>query len=232
MYWINFLHIYQPIDQSKEILKKVTQESYRPLFRGLLEIPDIKINLNISGALTELLAKNGFEDVIENIKKLAETGRLEFAESGMYHPFLPLLGEEEAKRQIVKNRNTNKKYFGEVYRPVCFFPPEMAYSRKVGEFISEMGYKFVILDGLSYLGGDKEPPSDRLFTIKNTNKLIPIFRERRVSNCLMSALVRNRKDFISLIKDEIKEKKYLCTAMDGETFGHHRIGLEKSLFDI
>ena len=56
MYWINFLHIYQPADQTKEILERVANESYRPLFKGLLQLKNIKINLNINGALTETLA--------------------------------------------------------------------------------------------------------------------------------------------------------------------------------
>lgn len=112
MRWINFLHIYQPADQSNDILEKVTNESYRPLFRGLLEIPKMKININISGALTELLYKKGYRDVIDNIRELSETGRLEFTESAKYHSLLPFLKKDEVLRQIEKNRRTNQRYFG------------------------------------------------------------------------------------------------------------------------
>lgn len=88
MYWINFLHIYQPSDQSKEILEKVANESYRPLFKGFLKIKKCKLNLNINGALTEILFKLGYRDILRNIKELAETNRLEFTESAKYHPLL------------------------------------------------------------------------------------------------------------------------------------------------
>ena len=111
MYWINFLHIYQPYEQSKEILDAVANESYRPLFKGLLNIPDIKINLNINGSLTELLAKNGHQDIIENIKTLANQGKLEFTESAKYHPLLPFLKKQEIARQIRSNHQTNKTRF-------------------------------------------------------------------------------------------------------------------------
>lgn len=232
MYWVNFLHIYQPTTQSREILKKVVNESYRPLFKGLLKIPGIKINLNINATLTETLAKEGYSDVIDSIRKLAKANKLEFTESAKYHPLLPFLKEDEITRQVIKNNKDNKKYFGEVYKPVCFFPPEMAYSPKVGKVISDIGYQMIIIDDIAYNGGKDYSPKEKLFTIKGTDNLIAVFRERRVSNCIMSAVVRNKKDFADLIKEDLKENKYLCTAMDGETFGHHRPGLEKFLFKI
>ena len=232
MIWVNFLHIYQPFTQSKEILERIVNESYRPLFRGFFKIPKVKINLNINGGLTELLAKRGYKDVIETIKKLAQTNKLEFTESASFHPILPFLKKKDIIRQIALNSAINKKYFGKIYRPVCFFSPEMAYSFKVAKIVSDLGYKMMILDEISFDGGKNIPPNDSLFTVKNTNNLIIVFRERRVSNCIMSAVVRNKKEFVELIKDEIKKNCYLCTAMDGETFGHHRPGLEKILFKI
>lgn len=232
MYWVNFLHIYQPVDQSKEILKRVVNESYRPLFKGLLKIPRIKINLNINSALAEILIKEGYNDVIETIKKLAKAKKLEFTESAKYHPLLPSLKTEEIIRQVKKNHKDNKKYFGEVYKPVCFFPPEMAYGSLVGKVVSRLDYQMILLDEISYNGGKDKPPADRLFTIKGTDGLIAVFRERRVSNCIMSGIVRGEKEFLDLVREEVEENKYLCTAMDGETFGHHRPGLEKVFFKI
>jgi hypothetical protein len=232
MYWVNFLHIYQPSDQSKEILERIVNESYRPLFKGLLGIPDCKINLNINGALVEILAKEGHRDVIEDIKKLAETNRLEFTESAKYHALLPFLDKEEIIRQVKKNQEANRKYFGKSYQPICFFPPEMAYSQKVSKIISELGYSMILLDEISHEGLPKAPPRDRLLTVKGTKNLIAVFRERRVSNCIMSALVRTDKEFLDILGNDLNNNGYLCTAMDGETFGHHRPGLEKTLFKI
>jgi hypothetical protein len=188
--------------------------------------------LNINAALTEALIEEGYKDVVKNIKKLAETNKLEFTESAKYHPLLPFLKEKEIIRQVKKNNKDNKKYFGKCYKPVCFFPPEMAYSSNVGKVVSDLNYKMIILDDIAYNGGSNYSPKDKLFTIKDTKGLTAVFRERRVSNCIMSAAVRTKTDFANLIKGDLKEKKYLCTAMDGETFGHHRPGLEKFLFRI
>jgi len=230
MNWINFLHIYQPSDQTNEILKRVVNESYRPLFKGFLEISNMKINLNINGALTELLAKNEYKDVIDNIRILAETGRLEFTESAKYHCLLPFLKKNEIIRQIKKNHETNKKHFGKSYKPFCFFPPEMAYNSHVGKIVSQMNYPLILIDEISYNGGKELPPTDKLLKIEGSGELIGIFRERRISNCIMSAVIQSKKEFLQLINET--NNNYLCTAMDGETFGHHRPGLEKSLFNI
>jgi len=232
MFWVNFLHIYQPSDQSNEVLERVVNESYRPLIKGFLNIPKMKINININAALTELLVKKGYKDVVEGIRKLAESERLEFTESAKYHALLPFLKEEEIIRQIKKNHETNKQYFGKSYKPLCFFPPEMAYSQKVGKVVSKLGYQMILLDEIAYKSGFKTPPKDRLLTIKGTKNAVAVFRERRVSNCIMSALIRTKKEFLEALGDDLKKNEYLCTAMDGETFGHHRPGLEKTLFKI
>jgi len=210
----------------------VANESYRPLIKGFLDIPRMKINLNISGALTELLVKKGYKDIIDGIRQLAETGRLEFTESAKYHPLLSSLDKDEAIRQIKKNNQTNKKYFGEAYNPKCFFPPEMAYDSNVGKIIAELGYPLIMLDEISFDGGKTSPVKDKLYSLKEEKNIAVVFRERNISNAIMSSVIRSKKDFLEILGEDIKKQEYLCTAMDGETFGHHRPGLEKFLFKI
>lgn len=229
MYWINFLHIYQPFNQSDEILKRVVNECYRPLFSGLLKIKNFKINLNINASLTQLLAKKGYRDVINYIRELARTNRLEFTESAKYHTLLPFLNQEEIERQIKSNYFTNKKYFGRFYKPKCFFPPEMAYHPKIAKVVSKY-CQLILLDEIAF-PFKSESFQDKLFKIKGEN-LICIFRERRTSNALMSALIKTKRDFYQFLGEDLKKNIYLCTGIDGETFGHHRPGLEKALFKI
>jgi len=152
MYWANFLHFYQPPDQSKLMLDKVVNEGYRPLFAVLKSHPEEKITVNFSGCLTELLANNGYMDVISDLRLLAERGQIELVASAKYHPFLPLLSQSEVLRQIKLNEETNKKFLGNVYKPTGFYSPEAGYSFKLAKLVQKMGYSWTIVDEVSYSG--------------------------------------------------------------------------------
>lgn len=232
MYWANFLHIYQPPDQMFDILERIVNESYRKLTAGLKKNPKAKITLNINAGLTEQLDKHKYLDLINDFRFLAKRGQIEFTESAKYHPFLPLTPWEEIVRQIKLNQETNKFYFGDVYRPKGFFPPEMAYTRKVADIAASLGYEWIIIDEIAFNGKTEEAPYNKVYTIKGLKNFKVFFRERRLSNLIMGAVVRNGKSLLEAMAGEEKKNRYLLTAMDGETFGHHRPGLEKLLFEI
>lgn len=232
MHWANFLHIYQPPDQMPDILGRIVNESYRKLLAGLLANPKAKITLNINAGLTEQLDRPGYRDVIANIKKLASRGQIEFTESAKYHPFMPLTPWEEDERQIKLNKETNQFYFGKIYKPKGFFPPEMAYSRKVTDIVASLGYKWIVVDEIAYNGKTESVTYDKIYKIKGLGDFKVFFRDRKVSNLIMSALVRTEKSLLEVLGEERSKNRYLLTAMDGETFGHHRPGLDKLFFEI
>jgi len=232
MLWANFLHIYQPPNQMPDILERIVNESYRKLIAGLKGNPKARITLNINAGLTEQLDQRGYHDIIQDIKNLAARGQIEFTESAKYHPFLPMTPWDEAVRQIKLNNETNKFYFGEIYQPKGFFPPEMAYSRKVADIAASLKYKWIIIDEIAFNGKTENVDYNKVYTIKNLKGLKVFFRDRRISNLIMSAVVRSGKSLLETLGEEKKKNRYLLTAMDGETFGHHRPGLEKLLFEI
>jgi len=229
MLWANFLHIYQPHNQQTDILECIVNESYRRIIGGLALNPKAKITLNINAGLTELLAENGYQDVIEAIKKFAQRGQIEFSGGAKYHPFLPLLSEDEIKRQIRLNDETNRKYFGKTWQPKGFFSPELAYSEKVAKIVKDCGFQWILAEELA---AEQKPDFKKIYTVKGLKPLKIVFRDKRISNLILSATCRNFKSLISEIGDEIKKDRYLLTVMDGETFGHHRPGLENLLFEI
>ncbi len=230
MIWSCFLHIYQPPNQDRNVLERVVNESYRPIFRGLKKISQAKIILNINAVLTEQLYERGFKDVVKDILDLVKEGRVELTESAKFHAFIPLIPLTEALRQVKLNYETNKKYFGKYYEPKGFFSPEMSYSPKVAELCEKLGYKWIVADEIAYSGTLDVIKFNKLYKIKGFN-VLTFFREKRTSNLIMGAIVRDAKK----ITDSILKRdsgSYLLTAMDGETFGHHRVGLDKVLLDI
>jgi len=230
MFWVNFLHFYQPYNQQDDILERVVNESYRRIIGGLASNPKAKITININGGLTELLAKRGYKDVIRAIKDFAKKGQIEFTGSVKYHPFLPLLPEDEIIRQINLNEQTNKKYFGKVWKPQGFFSPELAYSKKVARIARDCGFKWIIAEELA---SPRKEDFTKIYTIKGLKDFKILFRDKRISVLILSAIVRNMRALIDEIGgEELKKRRYLLTVMDAETFGHHRPGLENLLFKI
>lgn len=231
MKWANFLHIYQPADQQPDILEAIIAQSYRPIFTNLLENPRVRLTLNVSGALLELFDKYGYRDLLDILRTLAESGRVEFTSSSKYHAFLPFISADEMKRQIVANNETLAYYLGDAFKPKGFFPPEMAYNRDIVPIIESLGFEWIILDEIACAGVPGEVDYTKIYKIKDS-KLKVFFRERRLSNLIMSAVVRSPETLEEAMKDDMKSGRYAITGMDGETFGHHRPGLEKMLFDI
>ena len=229
MQWINLLHFYQPYNQQDDILLRIVNECYRPLIKGFTQYKKSKTLVNMNGALTKLLLDRGYEDVINGLKLLALEGIVEFTGSAMYHAFLPLLPENEIERQIKLNDEENKKYCGEVYKPDGFFSPEMAVNDKVLKVVKELGYKWLAAPELSY--GTEEAGADKLYT-GNDSGLFVFFRNKRVSALILGAVVRSGEDLLYETQDLQKKNKYWFTVMDAETFGHHRIGYEKVLFEL
>ncbi len=227
----HFLHMYQPWWQHPGILEKITNESYRPLIRGFLKIDKTKITLNINSVLTEMLFEQGYRDVIDNLKLLVEMGRVELTGSAKFHAFLPLLPEEEVIRQIRLNDETNKKYFGDAYEPKGFFSPEMGYSPKVAQAVEDLGFKWILADEVAVSDPSKVSHFDKTYIVKGSN-LEVFFREKNPTNIIMAALVRSAQSFKDVMRERLAQQAYVVTAMDAETFGHHRPGHEQVLFEI
>lgn len=228
--WANFLHFYQPHNQQLDILERIVNESYRKIIGGLASNPGAKITININAGLTELLAKNGYLDLIEQIKEFAQRGQIQFTGGVKYHPFLPLLPRDEIQRQIRLNEQTNKKYFGRAWQPKGFFSPELAYSKKVAQIAKEAGFKWIIAEELA---SPEKLDFRKIYDVKGLPDFKIIFRDKRISVLILSAIVRNFESLLQEIgEEEIKKDRYLLTVMDAETFGHHRPGLENFLFQI
>ncbi len=231
MRWANFLHMYQPAEQQPDILESIIVQCYRPIIDGLIKNKHIRLTLNVNGALLELFDKYNHKDILKKLRTLAEEGRIEFTSCAKYHALLPFLNEEEIIRQITLNNETLRKYLGENVLIQGFFAPEMAYDEKIAPIIEKLGFKWIILDEISCGGEVGHVDYSKVHKIKGTNVNV-FFRERRLSNLIMSAVVRSSETLFNAMQDNIKSNNYIVTAMDIETFGHHRPGLEKMLFDV
>ncbi len=237
-----FLHIYQPPTQEPEITKQITQDSYRLILK-ILNRTHGKITLNIPASLTEQLEG----DVINGIIDLVQKGQIELTATGAYHPILPLLPRSIITRQIELNNQINKKYFGNLYCPNGFFPPEMAVSTELVEVLEELNYKWVILDELTYKRRLQIMDHSVIYVKRNQiinnhlNNLSLFFRDNFLSTEIAMCRIKTIDEIFNYINNNYKsclpagrseQDQYFVLAMDGETFGHHQIGQDKLLIDL
>lgn len=182
-----------------------------------------KLTINICGILTEMLNSHGGQDIIELIKELADKGQIEFVDSAKYHAILPLIPEREMRRQIDLNYKINSYFFKTAYKTRGFFPPEMCYSEKLAELLSEMGYDWVLVSGAACT---EKWPLDVIHRIPSGINVF--YRSDIISNKISFHGIDSAgfiSELIGLSKD--RSDIYVITAMDAETFGHHIQNWEK-----
>lgn len=227
IYWAQLLHFYQPPTQVPSVLRRICNESYRPLLHVFEEYPNARLTVNFNGVLTDMLMDCGHRDIIEGFRNLAEMGQIEFTGTGKYHPILPLIPREEAKRQITLNAHTNRHFFGKSYVPQGFFPPEMCYSRDILGPVIESGCRWIILGGIAC---PAEWPVDIIYRAKSDGQEIAIFFRDDVLSNRISFRNMEAKEFIAHLEQwqGKRENIYVVTAMDAETYGHHVQGWERT----
>ena len=177
--WAPVLHFYQPPTQFPAVLKKICRESYRPLIDLLGEFDQARATVNINGSLTQMLLDCGAQDVVDGLRQLAESGRIELLGSAMYHPILPLIPESEILRQIELNQAINRRAFGDVYAPRGFFPPELAYDAVVATAAAKTGHRWVLTSGVACA---TEWPVRVVHRVDGHPDLAVLFRDDIVSN--------------------------------------------------
>lgn len=203
MVWINFLHLYQPGNTEDRFIKDATEKSYKRIISALEKNPHIRFTLNISGCLLLRMEALGYGDFIQRIRILIEKGQIELTGSASYHPFLPLMPKDEAKKQIKENEEILLKYFN--YKPRGFYSPEMAHSPKVGKLVKSLGYEWLILDEISATGPACPVGEDRASGLKI------IFRNRKISQTFVPETI------LDLTSNN--SNRTVITATDGELYG-------------
>lgn len=208
MFWINFLHIYQPVNTDAYNIKEATEKSYKRIVKALEDNPGLKMTININGCLFYRWEELGYRGLIERFARLVREKRLEITGNAAYHPLLPLIAPKEAKRQIKETESVLKKYFGKDFKPEGFFFSEMAYSREAAILVKHLGYEWTVLDEIAYRGKLGAPGLNRVFE-DAASGLKVVFRSRKPSH-----------SFVPDVLDEYaSDRGALITATDGELYG-------------
>lgn len=152
-------HYYYDEFQTEDKVRDFATRSYLPANQAILEIirsskGTFKCAFSISGVALELFEQYAPE-VIESFQDLAETNSVEFLVEPYSHSLASVFNADEFELQVKKHAAKIESLFKK--KPTTFRNSELIYSDEIGEMVSKMGYKTVLIDEARQVMGWKSP---------------------------------------------------------------------------
>ncbi len=154
-------HYYYDDFQTEDRIRQLAEECYLPANYTLSEMiratnGKFKCSFSISGVMLEQLEQYA-PDVIDSFKELAKTGSVEFLAETYAHSLASVYNADEFEKQIKLHANKVEALFGK--KPTAFRNAELIYSDEIGEIVSKLGYKTMLIEEAKNIMGWKTPNS-------------------------------------------------------------------------
>lgn len=152
-------HYYYDDFQSEERIRQLAEESYLPGNHTILEMiratnGKFKCSFSISGVMLEQFEQYA-PDVIDSFKELAKTGSVEFLAETYAHSLASVYDTNEFEKQVKLHADKTEALFGK--RPTAFRNSDLIYSDEIGEIVSKMGFKLILIEEAKHVLGWKSP---------------------------------------------------------------------------
>lgn len=232
-------HAYEDEAKNKEILDRVSEKCYLPANRLLLELIEqhrgkFKIAYSISGTVLEQMEKYR-PDVLHSFQDLARSGCVEFLSETYYHSLSFLYSKDEFIRQVGMHREKILTLFRQ--SPVVFRNTELIYNNEIANFISAMGFRGIICEGLDHVLGYRSPnflyhpPMNKTFKSLLKNYKLSDDIAFRFSDKNWSEWPLTAPKFAHWVHQTAGNGDTINLFMDYETFGEHQWP-ETGIFDF
>lgn len=140
------------------IVDKVSEKSYIPTNRKLLELlerhPEFKLSMSITGVLLDQL-QQWRPDVLDSFRRLTDTGRVEIVAETYHHSLAFFYSRREFEMQVKMHREKVEEIFGQT--PQVFRNTELSYNNDLAHWADKAGYKGIITEGWDPILGWRSP---------------------------------------------------------------------------
>ncbi|MDD4990847.1 MAG: glycoside hydrolase family 57 protein [Paludibacter sp.] len=219
-------HYYYDDFQTEDRIRNAVEQSFLTANRTIAEIirssnGKFRCAFTISGVTLEQLEQYAPE-VIDSFKELAQTGCIEFLAEPYAHSLSSVFDANEFERQVTMHADKIESLFGK--RPTAFFNAELIYSDEIGELVSKMGYKTMMIDEAKHIMGWKSP--NYVYNHSYISKLKLLVRNHKLSDDIafrFSGLSLSAENYISWIASLPAEEKVINIG-----FGYEALGIIQS----
>lgn len=215
-------------DDNKEIFLKVSHKSYRPMLNLLNTLlnrhSDFSFALSITGVFLDQ-AQSYDPHIIELLKKMIATGRVEVLAETYHHSLASLYSPEEFSTQVKLHENYINDLFG--VRPTVFRNTELIYSNEIAVEVAKLGYQGMLTEAVDrYLWG--RPRTQLYYSYPEPH--LPLLLKHaqlsddiafRFSNKQWEAHPLSSEKYVEWV-EKYSEEEFVNLFMDFETFGEHQ----------
>lgn len=217
-----------PNYSNQQILSKVSEKSYLPTNKILLDLlekyPEFKISLSITGVLLDQLLEWDPE-TLHSFQALTATGRVEILAETYFHSLAFLYAMDEFEEQVKLHRHKIRELFG--LDPTAFRNTELAYNNQLAQWAENMGYKAILAEGWDPILGWRSP--NFLYQSINTNEIKLLLKNYRLSDDIAFRFNDRNWNGWPLTVDKFTSWANANSAdqiinifLDYETFGEHQ----------
>lgn len=220
-------HYYYDDFANDDIITRIAQRSYIPAAESLLKMIEesngkFRCALSITGVALEQ-CEQYVPEFIDLLKKLADTGKVEFLAETYAHSLSSLTDPEEFAAQVALHDKKIYELFGQ--KPKVLRNTELIYCDDIAPQILAMGYKGCITDGAKHILGWKSP--NYVYSAATAPKLKLLLKNSklsddisfRFSNTEWDAYPMTADKYIDWIASTPAEEQIVNLFMNLETFG-------------
>ncbi len=220
-------HYYYDDFANDEIVTRIARQSYIPMAETLLDMirengNEFKCSISISGTAFEQLQMY-VPEFVDLLKKLAETGNVEFLAGTYSHSLSALEDPEEFTREVKTHSDMIFRQFGQ--HPTVLCNTELIYDDDIALLASGMGFRTALTEGAKHVLGWKSPnyiyrsasaPSLKLLL---TNDKLADDIARNFNNTAWDEYPLTADKYINWIASLPNEEQVVNLYLSMETFG-------------
>lgn len=175
-------HYYFDDFLNDDIIERIARQSYIPAAETLLKMIEeskgkFKCSISISGTAFEQIERY-VPEYLDLLKRLADTGCVEFVAQPFAYSLASLADPEEFARQIADTVSVLKNRFG--VTPKVVRNTELIYFDDLAPQLVEMGFKGVLTEGAKHILGWKSP--NYIYSAASAPSLKLLLRNSKLSD--------------------------------------------------